>query len=117
MTEQYGAGIKLDQNLDLTVSEIGDIGTVNGLDELEKDLSFQLNFTLRRFLGEKPTNNLKARVRNVTKQVVELDTRVRRFDERVSEVRFPDRRSETISITAPIVTESGEQFELVFEVQ
>lgn len=117
MTEEFGAGIELDENLDLTVSAIGDIGATRGVNELEKDLAFQLNFALRQYLGEKPTENLKAEVKNTAKQVVELDTRVIEFDERSATVSFPAKYSQKINLTVPVVTRVGEQFVFVFEVE
>jgi len=38
----YGAGIELTQDLDLRIDSTGDISSVDGVDELEKDLAFQL---------------------------------------------------------------------------
>jgi len=36
----YGAGIELTQDLDLRIDSTGDISSVDGVDELEKDLAF-----------------------------------------------------------------------------
>jgi hypothetical protein len=116
MSEEFGAGIALDEDLDFTISGTGDLGTASGRDELEKDLSFQLIFSLRQHLGELVSDNLKAEVKNTAKQVVELDERVREFNESKSTVTFPDRGSETIKITIPVIIEDNDSYEFVFEV-
>jgi hypothetical protein len=116
MSDEFGAGIALDEDLDFTISGTGDLGTTDGLDELEKDLSFQLTFSLRQHLGERRGENLKAEVKNTAKQVVELDSRVREFNESRSTVTFPDRGTESIKITIPIITEDNDSYEFVFEV-
>jgi hypothetical protein len=106
MSEAFGAGIALDEDFDFSVNETGDLKTVSGRAELEKDLSFQLSFFLRRHIGELVSENLKAEVKNTAKEIVELDTRVREFREANSTVTFPDRSSNTISITVPIIPEN-----------
>jgi hypothetical protein len=116
MVEEFGSGLTLDEDFDLRVDQAGDLDTESGIEELSKDLSLQLSFSLRVYLGERASENLKAEVKNTTKNVVELDTRVRRFREERSEVFFSGRGTETIELTVPIITENNESYELVVEV-
>lgn len=65
----FGSGIELDQDLDLVVSPSGDIATVEGVDELKKDLSYRLIYVLDGRGGQVFTadakKRLKARIRGV----------------------------------------------------
>lgn len=116
MTERFGAGPALDEDLDFDITPTGDLRVEEGVDELQKDLSFQLHFFLQRFLGEQPTEETKKEIIAEVKDVVTRDSRVGSFvDERAS-ARFFGKRNDNISVTVPVVTRDNESYEFVLEV-
>ncbi len=107
----YGAGIELTQDLDLKVDSTGDISSVDGIDELEKDLAFRLFRVFTNQVGELFSAKDKSRARRSARVTINRDPRVQDVIsvdvERVSE--------DTVRIDADVrAGDAVEQF--VFEV-
>lgn len=112
MVEQnLGSGLYLDEDLDLTVDELGDIETSFGIEELQKDLSFQLIFVLDPYIGQPLTTDVVSQVRSKTVDTVTADTRVDSVDRGSMTVRKPDPESITIQLN---IFADGSEEELVF---
>lgn len=114
MVDAFGSGIYLDERLDFAVNTAGDLRTVSGIDELEKDLSIQMIAGLRQYLGQPPTSNLDAKIFNTASNIALADTRVASVNTDQSSVSFNQTRDEMI-LNLVVRTVDGEQ-ELVFEV-
>lgn len=114
MNDTFGSGIHLDSQFDFSVDPSGDLQAERGLDELQKDLAFQMVINLNKFLGKPPSGNLEARVATTAERVAEVDSRIDFVRTELTEVSYSNDRQEiTVKITAD--TETGEQ-ELVFDV-
>lgn len=115
MSEELGSGIALDEQFDMSIDSTGDIETVQGADELQKDLSFQLAISLQDVLGETQSSSVETIVRDIVVKVANADSRVQRVDEDRLDVSIED-NGRTVQIDMMVLTESGEEFGLVFEV-
>lgn len=114
MVDEFGSGIHLDGQFDFAVGSAGDLKTENGIDELQKDLAFQMVINLDRYIGQPPSGNLEEKVASTAKRVALADSRIGSVDSSKTEVSFsPDRQEITLKMT--IQTGEGEQ-ELVFDV-
>jgi|APHM01.1.fsa_nt_gi hypothetical protein len=103
----FGQGPSLDRNLDFEVDSTGDIRSTNGENELIKDLSVQLIFTLQKFLGETPSRNTQTRALSDAITVVEADSRVDTVLRETSSVSLQEGRSatgRTIDVNLNIIT-------------
>lgn len=114
MSERFGSGIHLDEQLDFSVDPSGDLQAERGLDELQKDLAFQMIVNLQEFIGQPPSNNISAKVIGVASSIAVSDSRVSSVDKDNSSVTFNRLRDE-ITINLIVRTVGGEQ-ELVFNV-
>jgi hypothetical protein len=112
---EYGSGPFLDENFDLTVDSVGDVKISNDGDELEKDLGFQLTFSLRRFLGASPTQNAEAKAKSTAIDVVEADPRVDRVVKREIEAELSD-DTRTLTVRIPLITTDGVEFTFVYDI-
>lgn len=113
MTE-YGAGIYLDESLDFSVGNAGDLKHEVGVDELRKDLAIQMIIYLDQYLGRPPTGSLNAEVAGTAMRAAAADTRVQSVDREKTTVSFsPDREEITLGLT--VQTDDGEH-DLVFEI-
>lgn len=114
MTDPFGSGIHLDEQFDFSVDPTGDLQTDNGVDELQKDLAFQMVISLTKYIGQPPSGNLKAKVAGTAKRVAEVDSRVKFVDSAKTKVSFGPKREE---ITVKMVVQSREgQQNLIFDV-
>jgi len=113
MADEFGSGIALDQQFDLSVDSTGDIEATSGVNELQKDLAFNMVLNLERFLGEPPSGNLNTRVADIASRVALADVRVASVSDDIS-VSFNETRDE-ITIKMSVRTSDGEQ-NLVFDV-
>lgn len=113
MTTEYGGGIFLTSELDFELNETGDIRTVRGIDELEKDIAFQTIQALDEFIGRPKTRRTKSIIETRIKRIIQLEPRV---DERTSEIslRYPETKPNTIEVTVSVRTTQDEEQELVF---
>lgn len=114
MATDFGSGIHLDELFDFSVDPAGDIQADRGLNELQKDLAFQMVINLDQYRGQPPSGNLGAKVLATARRVAESDARIDSIDEEASTVSFSDDREE-ITLKMIVQTRDGEQ-ELVFEV-
>jgi len=108
-----GSGLYLDTNFDLDVGQTGDLRSVNGVDELQKDLAFQLTILLDNFIGQPLSPETEAQIKSITIDTLSSDNRVGQVDRSSITVRKPDRN--TIAIQAPVIADN-ERRELVFEI-
>lgn len=107
----YGAGIELTQDLDLKVDSTGDISSVDGVDELEKDLAFQLIRVFTDEVGGLLSPKDKSRARRLARVTINQDPRV----QDVRSVDVERESKNTVTIDADVrAGDAVEQF--VFEV-
>lgn len=111
--ENLGSGVYVDQNLDFDPNETGDLRTISGSAELQKDLAFQLLITLDRFVGPPLTPGTRADIKSRTVDTITSDTRVDSIDRGSIRVEKPNPESIRIEAT---VTAGGEQQQFVFNV-
>lgn len=74
--DNLGSGLYLDQTLDLSVNTTGDIQTVSGSKELQKDLSFQLLILLKGYTGQPLTPEVRSEIKDTTIDALLSDSRV-----------------------------------------
>lgn len=109
----FGAGPKLTQDLDWEVTTTGDIESVDGVDELQKDLALFSLINLEQFSGRRLRPRLKSRV---VPQVNEILLNDPRIDEVFSvDVKFLQGEDE-LEIVADVLSNNEEQ-ELVFNLE
>lgn len=113
--ENLGAGQYLDQNFDFDIDTTGDIRAASGLNELEKDLSVQMAFTLSEFLGEPPTNETEAEVKRTVYRVAIADVRVSSVDQENIVVEW-SRRLRELQIEVSVTTVTDDEYDMVFNV-
>lgn len=106
-----GSGLYLDSDLDLGVGTTGDLRTVSGSEELQKDLAFQLLITLQEYIGPPLTPATRADIKSRTVDTILSDTRVDTLDRGSMTVTKPT--PESIRIEA-VVYAGGEEQELIF---
>lgn len=109
--ENLGSGLYLDQNLDFDPNTTGDLRTVSGSEELQKDLAFQLLITLDEFIGPPLTPGTRADIKSRTVDTITSDSRVDSLDRGSLQVQKPNRNSIRLSV---VVFAGGEEQELVF---
>lgn len=114
MTDELGAGPALDRDFDLEINPTGDIKTVSGVADLEKDLSFQLAESLDEFVGQQSSPNTATAVRTRAERVAELDPRVEDATAPAGGVSLDDRS--TVEVRLQLATTTGETQEFVFTV-
>lgn len=120
MTEEFGSGIHIHGNArgdeyewDFDINESGDLRTVSGADELQKDLSFRSAINLDDVFGGPITPTKMNRVRSKIRQTMEDEPRISRI---VSlDVSRVDGRPNTIQVNTTLTTVEG-VVDLVFEV-
>lgn len=113
MSDELGAGIALDEDLDVSVGSTGDLKNESGVDELRKDLAFNMILSLQQYLGSPPGGNLEEKVAATAYRVALADSRIESVDKGATVVRFFDSREELELIITASTVGAGEQ-ELVF---
>lgn len=109
----FGSGIALSQGLDLQITPAGDLETVDGLDELEKDLSFRLIDALTSLSVQTLTPETRDDVRATVKGVLVADLRV----ETVTGLTVETAPGLDSSLTVTVEVETAEgPFDLVVSV-
>lgn len=114
MADDLGTGIHLDDQFDFAVDPTGDLKNEGGVDELQKDLAFQMVISLSRYIGEPPTGNLTEQVAGTARRVAEVDSRVSSVEESKTEVSFSSDRQE-ITLKMTVHTADGQR-DLIFDV-
>jgi len=112
-----GSGLSLDQDFDLVISSVGDLEKEDGLEELEKDLAMQVAYTLRNAIGQPDSAELSSQIKSLSRQAVEADVRideVLRSSIRIRKIESGTEVTYQISMRAIV---SGEQEELVFDIE
>ena len=74
--EELGSGPALDKNFDFIIDSSGDIEDSDGLNELEKDLSFASAFRLEDFIGQPLTPTTRQKVENALGEVFDRESRI-----------------------------------------
>ena len=111
--KNLGSGLYLDQTLDFDPSTTGDLRTVSGSEELQKDLAFQLLIVLSDYIGPPLTPGTRAEIKSRTVDTILSDIRVDSIDRGSMTVSKPN--PESIRIQAFVIAE-GEEQELVFNI-
>ena len=106
-----GSGLYLDKSLDFDPNTTGDLRTVSGSDELQKDLAFQLLITLDEFIGPPLTPATRADIKDLTIDTILSDSRVDSIDRGSLTIGKPDRHSIRLQV---VVFADDERQELVF---
>lgn len=115
MSENFGSGIYLDEDFDFSVDETGDTRSTSGTNELEKDLSVNLAITLDQFIGAPLTGNTETKASDRTIRTVLADDRVRNVVNDSVSVSS-DENLRKIDVELSVITNSGEEQELVFTI-
>jgi len=111
--ENLGSGLYLDSGLDFDPSERGDLRTVSGSEELQKDLAAQLLFTLDEYTGAPLEPAVRSEIRSKTVDTMLADDRVNSVDRGSITVTKPDRNTIRIQL---VLFSAGEGQELVFNI-
>lgn len=114
MTEEFGSGIALDEHLDFSIDNTGDLDTVSGAEELEKDLAINMMHNLQQYIGQPRTNRLDSKVLGTAKNVALADVRVDDVDEGDASVEW-SHDSRDLMVHLPVVA-GDEEYVLVFDV-
>jgi hypothetical protein len=112
-----GTGLSLDQNFDLVISSVGDLEKEDGLDELEKDLAMQVAYTLRNAIGQPDSTELSSQIKSLSRRAVEADVRIDEVLRNSIRIRKIERGTEITYQVSMRAIVSGEQEELVFEIE
>lgn len=110
----FGSGVSLDSSFDFVVGANGDLETEDGINELQKDLAFQIAITLDQYLGRPPTKNTRAQALDAAAKVVLADPRVDSVDKEQSDVEFLTNNEELELVL--VIESNNEEQELVFNV-
>lgn len=119
MTDKnFGSGIKLTHNWDIDVDNTGDVATVSGSEELQKDSSMLSSITLEKQLGKSIQSRLNS---NSMKDIELLVRRTLLSDERIKrvvnvEAWSPENTIDLIEIEAEVIADSSQKYDLIFEV-
>lgn len=120
MTEHnFGAGIGLNPNWDLEVDSTGDIATVSGREELEKDISMLAAIRLSDQLG---TTFSARRDENTFKSVEMTVERLLRGDPRITDIQGDVEAREhpsfedTVVIDVSVIANPNQDYDLILEV-
>lgn len=108
-----GAGVGLNRDFDFEVDTTGDLATVTELDELEKDVAFNVARTLQESIGQPVTSSTAKELQVDVRDVLIEDSRINVVGS-VTIRRI--QRTNTYEVVAEVTTAEG-PFELVFEVQ
>lgn len=112
--KQLGSGIALDQNFDFEIDATGDLNSVSGVEELNKDLALRLTIFLDEFRGQILTNEVKSEIKNRVINVLLSDQRVVNVNEASIQIKEVTRNE--IAIKAPYKATTG-QTELIFTLE
>jgi hypothetical protein len=108
MTE-LGGGPALDRTLDFTIDGTGDIKTVTGVPELEKDIAFQLQILLREYVGQPLTGDTRTDIQATTANVLNSDNRIESVNEGSIQVQQQGRTAFVVSARAQ-TTDGTQEF-------
>jgi len=117
--EQFGAGPSLSDSSypwDFSIDESGDIKTVSGLAELEKDIAFRIATQENNMLGRKITPTQMNRIRSTINDMIIADSRVQSVLS--LDVQRSSGMDNSIDVSATVQTVSGDEQEqqLVFSI-
>lgn len=113
--DNLGSGPSLDEDLDFEIDETGDIRSSSGMEELQKDLSFQMMIALSQFIGENPTPELNVEVRRKVYRVAVSDERISSVDRKKINVEWYN-HSQELTVSVPVTTTENATYEMVFGV-
>jgi len=110
--ESFGVGLDLTDELDLSVSQSGDIVDAEDIDELKKDIGFRVLTSIS--IGDYQLLTLGGRedLRIDVEEVIEEDTRIQTA---TAEINDFDETDSSITVNAAVQTENGE-FESVITI-
>ena len=117
--EQFGAGPSLSDSSypwDFSIDESGDIKTVSGLAELEKDIAFRIATQENNMLGRKITPTQMNRIRSTINDMIIADSRVQSVLS--LDVQRSSGMDNSIDVSATVQTVSGDEQEqqLIFSI-
>jgi hypothetical protein len=107
---EFGGGIDLTKELDIDLNTVGDVQTISGRDELEKDVSLQSIIAVEPINGRQKTSETKTDLKRVIRDAIVADPRISEF--RDISVSFIDGADEAEVVTT--IVSSDEEQELVF---
>lgn len=110
----FGAGVGLNRDWDFEVDSTGDLTTVSGLDELEKDVAFNVARNWEDSIGRRVGSSTQKRIQITVRDVLIDEPRVN--DIRNLTVRRVADNANKFEVVAEVNTIVGADTELVFEV-
>lgn len=109
----FGAGIKLDRDMDMVVDGTGDIDYESGLAELRKDLAFRTKIELDSRLGQ-PLNETQSQILSVkATRIIQLDPRIQSVNETIVEQNSSNNE---VTISVDVTANDGTTYEFVYPV-
>lgn len=110
---EFGAGPDLNENWDFEVNSTGDIATTIGVDELEKDIAFNVARRLDGEIGRRRDRSTEKRIQVIVEDIFAEEVRIDSVvDVTVREIA----NSNSFEVVAEANAGTGGSFELVFEV-
>lgn len=117
MSENFGGGMYLTNNndlpplWDLDVDESGDIRTVTGVEELQKDIAYATRIRMEDVRGNPRTPAAVTRVEAIVRQSLQDDVRI----SRIINVSAREVNSDEVEVSASAEA-NGDEVNLVFSV-
>lgn len=109
--ELFGSGIQLDQNNDIVISSTGDVSASSGVEELSKDIAFQLQLRVRDEIGARNTKEARTRIRSIVREILLEEPRV----DSVVNIETGVSGTDEVEVVMTVIAED-EQQQLITEV-
>lgn len=109
---QLGAGVKLDRQFDIDIDNTGDVDSVSGAAELEKDAAIQTSNSVRQDIGTISDEATALRLRDRVYDVLLADSRVQAVNR--LNLSATGNSTEEMRVDAELSTIAGTE-DLVFE--
>lgn len=112
MSEELGGGIYLDPDFDFEVDSTGDLRTSTDLDELGKDISFNVATELQGELGRRVDTTTQKRINLIVQNELIEDPRIGSINDVTVRQLLPNDGYEVVANCNTV----GRTVELIFEV-
>lgn len=111
--EPWGSGMELTQDWDLEVDRTGDISSVAGLEELEKDLAFRSAQELAGSVGSVLNKDTVAQIKRAARRALSEDVRVNR----VVSLEVVEQGHEEVEVRATVVSSDEQEYDLITDIE
>ena len=111
-----GSGLSLDENWDLEIASDGDVASVEGSDELQKDLAFNVGRLLIDSQGGVVTDGDLSDIEIRVEQVLASDPRVAAVLRVEADTQLNSDGDTSVAVESEVETVTDEVLEQIFEV-